>query len=262
MTTSKAVAMLLLVLSNQGYWFGGRENTIDVQWTLESGVPPAVLNWQLAIDQMPLPNGSGKVALPEGRKASRVTIKLPEVRVRTPMRWLFKVTSPDGTKEYASGEQAIEVFPHDLLAALRKRVSGKLVMVWDKPGGLPAAFEAAEVGHRLIERAEQFTMTRPDVILVGAEALDGEPTGQAALLGLAEAGTSVMIFRQTKVERLMTYPLIERKFGKGMPPLQPPRMAGLRPSARRSWTTGFHTRSCRISRSATGRSLRGTSPSP
>lgn len=230
----KAVALLMLVLANQGYWFGGRENSIAIQWALESDVPPAVLQWHVAIDQMTLPNGNGRVALPEGAKASTVRIRLPEVRVRTPMRWIYKVTSPDGAKVYATGEQALEVFPTNLLEGLAKRVDDKLVMVWDKSDGVPALLKTAAVPHRVIDRVDQFTMTRPDAVLVGAEQLADVPGLQAALKGLAAGGTSVMIYRQSRIDQLMGYPLQNRRVV-AVPAARPPRADEAQPGTRLSY---------------------------
>jgi hypothetical protein len=51
---------------------------------------------------------------------------------------------------------------------------------------------------------------RPDVLLVGLSMIGDSPFDQAPLAGLAESGTSVMIFRQSRPALLVGYPLAER----------------------------------------------------
>ncbi len=206
----KSIAMLIVILSNQGYWIGGRENKIEIQWSVETGAPAAVLEWRLSIDQVPLPGGNGSVTLPEGMKSSTVSLKLPEVRVRTAMRWTYRVVSPDGKTEYGSGEAMLAVFPNDLLDSLPRMTSTKRVIVWDHQGRLSAVMKQAGAEHTSIQSPDHAAMMWPDIVFVGPDTLTGAPGEQTAIEGWAKSGASVIVFRQSSVRCLLGYEVAAR----------------------------------------------------
>ena len=57
---TEAVALLIVTLSGQGYWLGGREAAVSIQWATKGAHPEATLVWQL---------GYGSVRVAEGRMA-------------------------------------------------------------------------------------------------------------------------------------------------------------------------------------------------
>ena len=77
----KTVSLLVLLLSNAGYWFGGREGTVSGPFAADTALPAADLNWELHLDGVRL--SSGKLALEAGNDdAAEVRLTPPPVRVR------------------------------------------------------------------------------------------------------------------------------------------------------------------------------------
>lgn len=206
----KTATLLIVVLSNAGYWFGGREATVGVRYTAEDALPAADLTWELHLAGARL--SSGKLALEPGDaddEAAAVNLTPPTVRVRSAMRWTYRLTERDTGKTLERGEVTLHVFPDDLLQGVGGRVAGKRLIVvgGDDDLGLSELLRAAEVPHSTIARPSDLALARPDIVLVGRDALDESPFQLSPLLAHAGAGASVVVFRQSKVSRIVAYPL-------------------------------------------------------
>ena len=204
----KATGIVIVLLSQQGYWFGGQDGTVSIRWTMKDHNPDAVLKWDLYVDEVHLAGDA--VAMPKGEQPSTVTLTLPDVRVRTAMRWVYRLYERDGSKELARGEETIHVFPKDLLSGLDKLTEGKKIVVWDSPGALSKVLDKAEIRHTRIERASGLQFERADIILVGPDQIGMEPFEQSTLVNYAQAGAGVLIFLQTRIPRLAGYALVRR----------------------------------------------------
>jgi hypothetical protein len=202
----KAVTLLIVLLSNQGYWLSNQTRTVSVQWSPKAAMPESDLLWELMVGPVPL--ASGKAAVPADGSAAQVAIKCPEVRVRTNVRWAYRLQERATGKELERGEKLLQLFPADLTHGWAGVLRDKRLTVCDAPDRLPRLLEAAKVPFHRADDASR--IDQADVILIGEDQLDDSTFGQAALVGLAEAGSSVMIFRQQKTAQLGGYPLAPR----------------------------------------------------
>lgn len=235
----KAVAFLVLALSNAGYWFGGQENTITIRPNL-AVVAPADLTWELQLNSVRL--GSGALAIEPGGKEAILRITPPAVRARTTLVWTYRLTSRQDKKELERGEQTVNVFPIDLgLAGVvreQKLTAGALV-IWEEHDAVGKLLERAKASVTRVADSSKLQVLQPRVLLVGPDVLGRAGFDQGPLVALAESGVSVLIFQQTRCERLMGYTLARRRSPaqlewRGDHPL----LRGLEPRDLNSWVAG------------------------
>ncbi len=202
----KVATLIIFVLSNQGYWLSNQPATVSVQWNAAAGNPASDIEWKLMIGSVPL--AGGRAAMPEGDRSAAIAINCPQVRVRTMLRFVYRVVQRDGGKELEHGEVPIHLFPLDLSRGWSDLFRDKKLAVIDVPEHLPRLLDAAKVPYARFDDASRIDAA--DVILVGEDQLDDSTFGQAALLTLAQQGRSVMIFRQSKPTLLANYPVQTR----------------------------------------------------
>ena len=94
------LAGLILVLANQGHWFGGQAQTVSVQWATESPPVEAVVTWDLLMGEVRL--GGGRVALDKGGRPATINVTLPEVRVRTDLQLVLRLGQREPANALAS----------------------------------------------------------------------------------------------------------------------------------------------------------------
>src|SRR5687768_7473066 len=204
-----------MVASNAGHWLSGSEGTIALTWAVREQVqlPAARLVWELKLDGATLSRGAIDLEVPGARAdglAGQVGLRCPQVRVRSTLRWVWRLEGRADAKELDRGEVLIHAYPTDLTAGWQRLLRGHEVVVVDKADGLPALLDAAKVKYTRLEDADKLAMSRPRIVLVGPEILGESPFAQAALVGQARAGASVMIFRQTAPAALAGHPLVTR----------------------------------------------------
>lgn len=205
--------LVLVLAAQQGYWLGGREYEVTLAWNLEGRPdgfrPPAgaVLSAELSLGALTL--STTRVELDPDAPVA-VKLAVPRVRVRTPMRWRYRVTHGQPAQELARGTLELQVFPDDVLADLAQGLRRQRVLVWDDAEALPALLARAEVPHERIADASGLTFSRPDTVLIGHDRLVGVPLEQSRLLAQAQRGATVVIFRQTRVARVAGHPVMER----------------------------------------------------
>ena len=203
----KAVTLLIVLLSNQGYWLSNQTGTVSVQWSAKAPLPEADLLWELMIGPVPL--AKGKVAMPAGGKPADVAIKCPEVRVRTNVRWVYRLQERASGKDLEHGEARLQLFPSDLTTNWPALLRDKRLVIWDTPDRLPKLFESAKVPFHRADDATRIEQ-QAEVILIGEDQLDDSTFGQSAVVAFAEAGASVMVLRQEKIAQLAGYALTPR----------------------------------------------------
>jgi hypothetical protein len=204
----KGAEIIIVLLSNQGYWFGGQAGTATIEWSMRNPPTEAVLVWSLAAGEVRL--ADGKVAMPVNDRPATVTIELPEVRARTAFRWAYHVLEREGGKELAAGETAIRAFPRGLLNGLGERLAGKRIVVADVPEGLPGVLSASKVAFERVKRVDELQFSLASIVLVGADQIEGSLFAETMLQGQAQTGASVMIFRQTQLATLAGYRVARR----------------------------------------------------
>jgi len=146
--------------------------------------------------------------MPADDTPATISIKCPQVRVRTTIRFVYRILQHDGDQELERGEAPLNLFPPDLTRGWAELFRDKKLVVVDTAEGLPKLLEAAKVPYTRLDDASR--ITDADVVLVGVDQLDDSTFAQAALLTVAEQGRSVMIFHQSKPMQLANYPLRSR----------------------------------------------------
>lgn len=202
--------LLIVLLSQQGFWISGQEQKISVSWAATDPAPPAAeLQWEL--EQSNLKLNSGIIRLEPGGLRADISIKSPQVRVRTSLRWTYRLLQQDTKKVLESGERTISVFPADLTSDWGRRLGQKKLVVYDDAAGpLAKSLEAAKVS---FTRADDLSklFNRPELLLVAPGKLEKAGVDQPPLLALARAGTSVAVLVQPRVESLGGYTIRQRE---------------------------------------------------
>ncbi len=202
------VALLVVTLLWQGHWFGGEAGTITFKWTDADKVPDAVVTWEVLYEKASL--GKGRLVLKAVDKGGTLSLTLPEVRVKTEARFVYKVMSSDGKEDLGGGERAIVLYPKAPLAPWVETLGTKSLVVWDEDGGLPVVLKSAGMPHTQIKGGGGLQMVSADIILVGEDRIDASVFSQAELLEQAKAGSSVVVFSQKAPARLMESSVIQK----------------------------------------------------
>jgi hypothetical protein len=205
--TPHAVTLLVVLLSNQGYWFGGQPGTIRVCWAMQERVPEAVLQWQLMFGTICV--AEDRVTLPADGDGSTIHVTAPAVRVPTQVRWVWQLCKRDGGA-IGTGEQVIHLYPEHMLEPLRERLQGRKIVVWDETQELATALRQAGIPFETIQKASNLEFLSVDFVLVGAGQVDASEFSQTALVAQARAGRSVLVFEQHDPARLNEYALLRR----------------------------------------------------
>jgi hypothetical protein len=202
----KTAALLIVLLSNNGYWLGGR--TAELHFEPAALAPGGHVHWALAYGELRIASGSADVA--PGR-ATAVKLSLPSVRVRTPLHLAYRLTDAAG-KEVQAGDGAIHLFPDNLLTGAGELLGRSRVVVWaDDADPLTSLLTRNAVPHRAVSGSATLRLLRPDVVLVGPGSIDATRAEfRPPLETLARGGSTVIVFRQERVERLAGYPIVPR----------------------------------------------------
>ncbi len=214
-------AVLIIALTNDGFWLSGRIETVEVQWAVEQPPSDAVIVWRLVCGEARL--ASGRVVLTGEHHAASIHLAVPVVRTRTAMRLIYRVEQAGKPKPIAEGVAAVEVYPDTLLDSVAKRLTSRYLLVWnqpedlakhlfvwDRPEALPSLLRQAGIEHTLIPNAEGLAFVSPDVVIVGDDCLGADVDEQQKLLDLAASGANVLVLHQTKPAALAGYPLVRR----------------------------------------------------
>lgn len=208
------MSLLIVLLSNAGFWFGGQEGVVTLQPSLKGQAPVAAdVGWDLMLGGVRLGSGTAELKPGDAERGTEIRIRPPVVRARTSMRWVYRVTAKDGGAELARGDVPVEVFPENLLDGVARRLTDAKteLVVWDSADGLPALLARAKVPHARVDGPGQLQVRRASAVLVGADVLGESPFAQSPVLRQATAGATVFVFAQDKPSRLMGYELTPRK---------------------------------------------------
>jgi hypothetical protein len=204
----ETVALLLIVLSNQGYWFGGQTGRVEIQWVVKEPLPDAVFRWELMSG--PVRVAGDKLAIRSGDHPSILTIQTPEVRVRTRMTLVYRLERQSDGQTLTSGKSVINLFPNDIFKELPSRLMKEKIAVLDKTGNLAAFLRKANISFKMISRLSELELSRSDLVLVAEYEIEKTSFSSNVLVDLADRGTGVLVFRQTRCEKLMGYPVNRR----------------------------------------------------
>lgn len=195
----KVATLLIVLMSNQGFWIGGHEGTINIRPAAWGGLPAADLFWTLTFNNLVI--SSGNAALAPSWNAT-LRIAPPRCRQRIVLTWDYRLLDHASGKELAKGGVPIRLFPDDINADMAQRVGKKRLAVLDTVSGVPALLKLRKVPFTRVDAESQLMFSDADVVIVGENALNDSPFDQFILLSLARNGASVLILRQERVERL------------------------------------------------------------
>lgn len=205
----KTAAVILLIISHQGHWFGGQAGSVVVRPAAEVKLPAAVFVWELRYGATAI--AAGREDFPGGRDGV-ITLKLaaPVVRAETELRLVYRLERAAGGDEIDGGEAVIRLYPADLLAGVAQRLSGTKIVIWDDADGLSAVLTAAGIKHNRIDGPDGLRFARPDIIVVAPDQLPSQTLAQLPLIAHAEQGASILVLQQRQPPSVAGYPLQAR----------------------------------------------------
>lgn len=231
--------LLVILLANQGYWFGGQEYTIGLQWVAPAHAVDAVLEWELMAGEVRL--AKDQIAMPTGEGTAELRVTPPTVRVRTATQWRYRVVRRADNREIETGQRAVFLHPSDMLESVTQQVQGKRIAIMDRQGGLAKTLTEAGIKHGRLTDLPQLQTVRADIILVAPEELGGSPFEQAPILDQAAAGACVGVFRQPRAQILAGYPTRTRALPTSLEwRLDHPLLNGLQREDLHSMFVGMH----------------------
>jgi hypothetical protein len=206
----QASTLILVVLSCQGYWLGGRSGTVSVQVNPEAlpRLEQATFEWKLLHADVLL--AQGDLAVSAGQRPAALSVKLPEVRVRTAMQLTHRLLNRGGTAVIAEGRSDIHLFPDDLLKPTARLVARhNLLVIAPSDHPLVSLLSEKSIPH---DRADSVSpLARSRVMLIPSRPKPLTGFEQTALLNAAAAGSNILLFQQDGPDRLFNYKSVRRK---------------------------------------------------
>jgi hypothetical protein len=206
----ETAALLIVLMSGQGYWFGGAAGEIAVRWVAEPAPRGLMLHWALFHGGVRLADGETRLRTGNGVEAATIRIQPPIVRTRTAMQWRYRLIRGDDGEVVGGGSEWIHVFPADLLNGVAAGLMNRRLVVWDVRDEWRSVLDELKVPYVAVERGQRLQTVLADVIIVASEQLDDSVATQATLLRHAQAGASVLIMPQTRRDSLAGYSLLQR----------------------------------------------------
>jgi hypothetical protein len=203
----KSAALLIILLSNHGYWLSGTEGRVAIQWTAEAAATPCDLFWDLTLGDARL--GGGRTPIGRG-ESPIVKITCPEARARVELKWSWKLRRKEDGQEIACGSEKLTVYPTNLTAGWATLLKGKRVIVVDRFKEISALLDQAKVTNLRLDDPAKLAAAVADIVIVGPDALSNGLFEQAPLQALNQTGTAVAVFLQPRVDRLLGFQVVTR----------------------------------------------------
>ena len=204
--------LAIVLLSHQGYWVAGTQQTVNVRSVLvdpaKAGMPAADWVWDLALGNVSLAHG--KLGIDQTGQEVELKVVCPQVRTRISLVLSWRLLGRADGRELAAGTAKVQAFPADLTDAWPRIMRGHALVVVDPEGALSKFLGDAKVPFTRTGGVSALQFERGDMVLVAPGALDGSRFEQSAFLALARSGSGVMIFRQSRVDSLVGLPLAVR----------------------------------------------------
>ena len=203
----KVAALLIVMLSNDGYWISGTDGQLIATWAADAAAVPCDLHWELKLGQTRL--GGDKAPIGPGQSAT-VSITCPDVRTRLTLRWDWRLVRKQDGQQLESGSEKIIAYPANLTRGWQELVRGKRILLLDPISGLPAILKQAKVPFVEVNDAAALQRASADIIIIGPDALTIALFEQAPLQALAQSGVAVAVLRQSKVSHVLGFELRAR----------------------------------------------------
>jgi len=202
-----SLTLLLAVLSNDGHWLSGEQGQISVHWAAPAAATLCDLTWRLKLGDTLLATD----LLLIGRHESPVIkIVCPTVRARLALRWEWRLVRKTDRREIAAGSENLMAYPDNLTSDWPALLNGKTIVVVDRASGIPALLQRAKIKHTRLANLTQLGTAVADIVIIGPDMIEDHPFEQTALQSLVKAGTSVAVFRQTRIQQLLGVELAVR----------------------------------------------------
>ena len=232
-----AITLLVVVLSNEGHWLSGTEGQISVHWAAIAAATPCDLTWELKFGDTQL--GSGRLLIAP-HESPVIKILCPAVRARLALRWKWRLLRKTDRREIAAGSENIMAYPDNLTSDWPALLKGKTIVVVDRASGIPALLRRATIQHTRLAGLTQLGTAIADIVIIGPDMIEDHPFEQTALQSLVQAGTSVAVFRQIRIQQLLGVELAERAIPDEMGwCLDDPLLRGFDAEELQSWRRGW-----------------------
>ncbi|CAN5476293.1 hypothetical protein BH10PLA1_BH10PLA1_06560 [soil metagenome] len=196
----KLAAAILVLLTHAGYWVGGHEQSVSLQWPIDHPMPDAIVRWELKLANVTL--AADQIALSARDAIATIRIAVPPVREHTELRFVYRVLEAKGNRELTRGDIAVQVYA-DQLKSLASLSAGSSLLVVDDVDKLPALLKAAGA---TFDRADNNLLTaKQKIILFGENQLGDKDPAIEMLQALARGGASVLVLKQTAAARVWKY---------------------------------------------------------
>ena len=212
----KQIILLLLTISHGGHWLGGRTGSVTVAWPVESGPQASKLEWACRLGSIPLAQGTADMV--DGTRPVTIRFAPPKVRVRTTLRFECRIKSANADAPSAAAESDLYIYPEPDQGELAQKYAGKRVVVMGCGGGLSTLLDREKIPFHLAPDLSHVGLIGPDMLIIGPDACDPGPLGQADAECLLKAGTRVIALRQTRTPSILGPP------GHSTPELRPDAM--------------------------------------
>ncbi|MEK6235285.1 MAG: protein kinase, partial [Planctomycetales bacterium] len=207
-TDEIARSPLVIRLSNQGYWIGGRSESVTFAWATDQPIVGAEARWTLAFGALRIASGSARFKKKDRPK--RIMIALPAARARSEWRLSCQLFDSKGAALDRRREIPVRLFPDNLLDAAARIVGQRKITLWGPDRGLSETLAKAGIPFQRIDDSSKLRFIASDVILVDANQINDVPFAQARLIAYAKAGAGVMLFQQTAPKTLAGYAIVPR----------------------------------------------------
>ncbi len=202
--------LLILVLANHGYWFGGQNATITATWAVKADIPAAVLAWQLSFNHVRIAQGVKDVK--GGDASSTLTLAMPEVRIATNMMWNYTVKNKVSGEVIQTGELPVTLYPSKLFSDFSQRLKLRKLMIIDPRPELSEYLAANGIPNVRLNDIAHLETLQADVLLVAPGAISQSPLRQGRLIDQAIHGASIAVLCQ-EGKNIIGYRLIQRPLG-------------------------------------------------
>lgn len=189
--------LLIISLSHQGYWFGGQENKIDIQWAQMEKMPSAEFSWRINVGRASL--AAGQLKLPaDAENGTELKLTLPDVRHVTELQFAWQLKTDETNRLLDSGSRTIQLYPSKTRANESRKLNGSRLVVIEsaKSPIISDWLTATGVKHKRVQHLTQLQLIPADIIVVSEGKLGPSPFARGPLINALRQGANVVMLKQ------------------------------------------------------------------
>jgi hypothetical protein len=188
----KVAALLTLLLSHGGYWFGGHDQHLTVRRDVVGPAASVVMEWHLLLGETQV--AGGKVPFELADKPTDVLIRTPAARERTDLSLNYSVQSAKGDTVLQTGRIPVHLFPTGLITDHAQAAAGKRAVVYDGGSQIAAFLREAKLSPTRVDKPSRLGLLDPDILFVGPN--QWSRGMDEAVIPLVRGGCSVFVLVQ------------------------------------------------------------------